>query len=73
MFFTAFLISTFSNVLTNRAASHRKGFLRYWFSDHVLILGGSKVAVGILKSIASDEQLRKKEVVILSNKDAEEL
>lgn len=73
MFFTAFLISTFSNVLTNRAASHRKGFLRYWFSDHVLILGGSKVAVGILKSIAADEQLRKKEVVILSNKDAEEL
>lgn len=73
MFFTAFLISTLSNVLTNRAASHRKGFLRYWFSDHVLILGGSKVAVGILKSIAADEQLRKKEVVILSNKDAEEL
>ena len=73
MFFTAFLISTLSNILTNRAASHRKGFLRYWFSDHVLILGGSKVAVGILRSIAADAQQRKKEVVILTNQDAEEL
>ena len=73
MFFTAFLISTLSNILTNRAASHRKGFLRYWFSGHVLILGGSKVAVGILRSIAADAQLRKKEVVILTNQDAEEL
>lgn len=73
MFFTAFLISTLSNILTNRAASHRKGYLHYYFSDHVLILGGSKVTVGILKSIAADEQLRKKEVVILTNQDAEEL
>lgn len=73
MFFTAFLISTFSNVLTNRAASHRKGFLRYYFSDHILILGGSKMVVGLLKTIVADEALKKKEVLILSNKDAEEL
>ncbi len=73
MFFTAFLISMFSNILMNRAASHRKGFLHYYFENHVLILGGSSMVVGLLKSIAADEQLRKKDVVILSNKDAEEL
>lgn len=73
VFFTAFLISAFGNILTNRAASHRKGYLHYYFSNHVLILGGSKVVVGLLKSIAADEQLRKKKVVILSNQDAEGL
>lgn len=73
VFFTAFLISAFGNILTNRAASHRKGYLHYYFSNHVLILGGSKVVVGLLKSIAADEQLRKKTVVILSNQDAEGL
>lgn len=72
-FLTQYVGSTLSNLLANRAASHRKGFLRYWFSDHILILGGSKVAVGILKSIAVDAELRKKEVVILTNQDAEEL
>jgi len=72
MLFTAFLISTLSNILTNRAASHRKGYLHYYFSDHVLILGGSKVAVGILNSIAVGGKL-KKEVVILTNRDAEQL
>ena len=73
MVFTAFMISTLSNILTNRAASHRKGFLRYYFTGHVLILGGSRVTVGILKSVAADARLRRKEVVILTNRDAEEL
>ena len=72
-FLTQYLGSTISNYLSNRSASHRKGYLRYYFSDHVLILGGSKVVVGILKSIASEENLRRKEVVILTNLDAEEL
>ena len=72
MVFTAFLISTLSNILTNRAASHRKGYLHYYFSNHVLILGGSKVAVGILNSIAEGGKL-KKDVVILTNRDAEQL
>ena len=73
MFFTAFLISTLSNVLANRAASHRKGYLHYYFSNHILILGGSKMVLGLLKTIAADEVLRKKDVVVLSNEDAEEL
>lgn len=73
MFFTAFLISAFSNLLSNRAASHRKGFLHYYFSDHILVMGGSKIVVGILKSIAADAALRRKDVVIVTNQDAEEL
>ena len=73
MFFTAFLISTFSNLLVNRAASHRKGLLSYYFENHVLILGGSKVVVGIVKSIAADPELRKKDVLIVANQDAEKL
>lgn len=72
MVFTAFLISTLSNILTNRAASHRKGYLHYYFCNHVLILGGSKEAVGILNSIAVGGKL-KKDVVILTNRDAEQL
>lgn len=66
MFFTAFLISMFSNLLVNRAASHRKGLLSYYFENHVLILGGSKVVVGIVKSIATDPELRKKDVLIVA-------
>lgn len=73
MLVTALMISTFSNMLSNRAASHRKGFLRYFFSNHILILGGSKMVVGILKSIANNSDSRKKEVLILTNKDAETL
>lgn len=73
MFFTAFLISMFSNILMNRAASHRKGYLHYYFENHILILGGSKMLVGLLKSIAADETLNKKDVVVLTNRDAEAL
>lgn len=72
-FLTQYLGSTISNYLANRSASHRKGYLRYYFSDHVLILGGSKVVVGVLKSIALDKKMRKKEIVILTNQDAEGL
>lgn len=73
MFFTAFLISMFSNLLMNRAASHRKGYLHYYFENHILILGGSRMVLSLLKTIAADEALRKKNVVILTSHDAEAL
>lgn len=73
MFFTAFLISMFSNLLMNRAASHRKGYLHYYFENHILILGGSRMVLSLLKTIAADEALRKKDVVILTSHDAEAL
>ena len=73
MFFTAFLISMFSNILMNRAASHRKGFIHYYFENHILILGGSRMVLGLLKAIAADAALRKKDVVILTSHDAEAL
>ena len=63
---TAFLIATVSHILTRRSDSYLQGLTRYWFNNHILILGGSHTTVSLLKTIADDENLRHKDIVILS-------
>ena len=64
---TAFLIATVSHILTRRSDSYLQGLTRYHFNNHILILGGGSTVASILKSIADDETLRQKDIVILSS------
>ena len=63
----AFLIATANHILTQRSDSYLQGLTRYWFDNHILILGGSNTLVNLLQTIADDETLRHKDIVILSN------
>ena len=63
---TAFLIATVTHIITLRSDRYLQGLTRYWFNNHILILGGNKTAVSLLKTIADDETLRHKDIVILS-------
>ena len=63
---TAFLIATVSYLLSRRSDRYLQGLSRYYFDNHILILGGSKTTVSLLQTIANDETLREKDIVILS-------
>lgn len=70
VFFTAFLIATFNRVLANRVDSYLGGHSRYYFDNHILILGGGSQALSIINSIASKQEYQGKDVVLLSARNA---
>lgn len=52
--YTAVLITFVGNFVAGRVESYRKGETRYRFSDHILILGGSRQLIHVLKSLPED-------------------
>ena len=70
---SALLISVFSNVFSNIAASYRRGERRYSFKDHILILGGSDRLRDMLRAIRDDHSFDGKDIVILTSGDVEAL
>ena len=71
VFFTAFLIATFNRVLANRVDNYRNGVSRYYFDNHILILGGGNQALRIINSIASKQEYQGKDVVVLSARNTQ--
>lgn len=71
--FTGMLISVISNMLEGRIAAFRKGFIRYPFSGHILILGANEMLVNMLKAFARNDKTRHRDIVVLSTSDIEEL
>lgn len=71
VFFTAFLIATFNRVLANRVDNYWGGYSRYYFENHILILGGSSQVSNIINSIASKQEYQGKDVVILSARNTQ--
>lgn len=70
---SALLISVFSNVFSNIAASYRRGERRYRFKDHVLILGAADRLKDMLPALRDDARFDGKDIVILTSGDVEAL
>lgn len=73
VFFTGMLISVISNMLEGRVAAYKKGLVRYPFSDHILILGANEMVVNMVKAFASHPKTARRDIVVLSNTDIEQL
>ena len=71
--FTAVIITVLGNILSNRISEFKKGLVRYDFDHHILIIGANSMLVNILKEVAEDKELSKKQVVVLTNSDTEAL
>lgn len=67
--FTGFTITFVSNFLNNRIEAYRDGSARYFFSDHILFLGGSRMIPPMFKELIKNPEYRKKHFVVLTNND----
>lgn len=71
--FLSMVINAFGNVVDNRIEKYRKGFVRYWFNDHVVFLGANEVIIGMIDHLATIEKFRKKKFVVLTSDDCEKV
>lgn len=71
--FTSLLINAFGNWLDRRIENFKKGEVFYDFDNHILILGANNMLINILKGLLEDSDNSNRDIVILTNSDAEEL
>lgn len=71
--FNGAIIAFVSNWLTNRLDAYRKGLARYQFADHLLFLGGSRIVLPMIKEIWGNNDMKTKDVVILTSDKVERL
>ncbi len=68
---SALLISIFSNVLSNIAEAYRKGEKRYRLKNHIVILGGGRHLLDMLKALKT--QKCDNDILVMSSSETEEL
>lgn len=73
VFFTGTFVSVISNLLESRVEAYKNGLVRYRFSNHILILGGDKMLIGIVKALAANPATAKLDIVILSIRNIPDL
>lgn len=73
VFFTSFIINVIGNSFGRRLEAFTRGQVTYRFQDHVLILGANGMLVNILKSLVEDPENKKRDIVVLTNKDVEKV
>lgn len=71
--FSGFTITFVSNFLNNRIEAYRDGSVRYFFNDHILFLGGSKMIPPMIRELYKDPVYRKKHFVVVASIDPEEV
>ena len=69
----ALTVSAFSNVFDNISEKYRNGERRYLMRGHVLILGGSRQLLGILKAMRDNHGFEGKDIVVMTSGDVESL
>ena len=67
VFFSGVTITFVGNWLGNRREAFRNGTVRYYFSNHILFLGGSMMIIPMIKKLWEEENVRKLHFVILSD------
>jgi uncharacterized membrane protein len=67
--FTGFTITFVSNFLNNRINAYRDGSVRYYFNNHILFLGGSKMIPPMIRELYKQPSYRKKHFVILTSEE----
>ncbi len=73
VFFTSLLIGSVGNFLERRIDRYRNGGVAYEVDDHILIIGVGSMLVNLIKSLLEDEANTRRDIVILTSKDAEEV
>lgn len=73
IFFSGVAITFVSNLLRNRLLAYRLGTVRYMFENHLLFLGGSRIILPMIKTIANDKALRKGHIVVLTTDDVDKV
>ena len=71
--FTSMLINAFGNWLDRRIENYRRGEVVYEFDHHILILGANSMLINILKSLVATDENKTRDIVVLTNKNIEEL
>ena len=71
--FTALFVAILTIVLTNRLDNYRKGLSRYYFENHILVLGGSREVVNLFLNPDSLSIIQGQTVLILTEGDARQL
>lgn len=71
--FTGLMISTVGNFIERRVERYRNGGIAYEVDDHILILGSGIIVVDIIKTLLQEKENTKRDIVILTSNDAEEL
>ena len=71
VFFTSLLIGSVGNFLERRIDRYRNGGVAYEVDDHILIIGAGSMLVDLIKSLLEDEANSRRDIVILTSKDAE--
>lgn len=69
----ALTVSAFSNVFDNISEKYRKGERRYRVKGHVLILGGGKGLVEMLRAIGDNPDFAGRDIVVMTSSDVEAL
>lgn len=73
VFFTSLLIGSVGNFLERRVDRYRNGGIAYEVDDHILIIGAGSLLVNLIKSLLEREENTRRDIVILTSKDAEEV
>lgn len=71
--FTSLLINAIGNFIDRRVDRYRNGGIAYEVDDHILILGSGLMVTNLIKTLLQDEENVKRDIVILTSNDAEEL
>lgn len=69
----ALTISAFSNVFDNISEKYRKGERRYRLKGHILILGGGRQLLDMLKALRGTPEFAGREIVVMTSSDVETL
>ena len=71
--FTCLLINAIGNFMERRIDRIRHGNIAYEVDDHILIIGAGSMLVNLIKTLLEKEENNKRDIVILTSKDAEEV
>lgn len=67
--FSGVTITFVGNLLGNRQEAYRSGTVRYWFKNHLLFLGGSRIILPMIKAVAEDATHSRRDIVVLTGCD----
>lgn len=71
--FTGILVSVISNILEARVEAFKNGLVRYSFTNHILLFGGGEILIGIIRSLVSNPENNRMDIVVLTTQNIEEL
>lgn len=73
VFFSGVTITFLVNWLRNRQEAYKNGTVRYYFENHLLFLGGSRIILPMIKTIAADDTLNQQDIVVLTSDEVEKV